>query len=1753
MECSDERYEMFNNSCYLFVSYPKVTWETASQVCKGMKAELASVKNSEEESFITGNIRNSIEYTTSSVYWLGGYQVPSNGWKWVDGDTMDYTAWPPLEETESFMKGDENYCLAVQWVSLKTESSHSSSGLYWTPQGCMETGGYVCKKGNQVTSETVNLNKSVNGTEGQVMSPGYPAHYYNNLDYHVHIVGPIWTRIVIAFSKIDLESQAECLYDFIELKSGGMEQAQVRWCGNKTGKKTRSVFVSDNNEAILRFHSDYSVTGNGFYANWKAVDISGCPSQKLTAREGIISSPNYGDFPLPQLDCTTIIIAPPGKRIWLEFEEIDLTDETRQKDTRLELDLGGNHNSFQLHHSEDIGKGNFLSFGEKMVVRLKTSQDPKGAGFRAVYRTVSALQEEKILNLSPDSSGALHHLNFPAHPPANVSFVQHLIAPIGYVIYLDLHQVQLSDFDKTCSGDSGIIEVTDNYADENGTWWFLCEMKNDPSVVIPSLAITSYLNTLHIRQKSISVGTRMNATVKVKPDPNFKSKLLKASEGGYVESCRPNPCQNGGKCVNSNGKKVCQCIGHFTGMFCALTQCELEPCVFGQCELTGSAYKCHCQTGYTGLTCERKQSPCEDNPCEGRGECMEKSDSFHCRCHAWWEGPRCERRMMHIPFKPLSERMLHEPFWLGLITVFVVLGVIGLVWCAKRHFPEKLEKLLAEEADRNNRSNVSGLIRPPSVREPNPASGAVPVANSSGTGNVPRKLFGRLGIRKSSLLSLTSPQRPDRATSRTFSLDDLLRPTPRRTPSPMKKSSGSAPPKRNAAEKKQILQHLICPSVIQTAVEKDTLNEPILLKDTKRKSLPTEKTEWQETSFTSPAPKVYSKSDFGKLEKKVTFARLLNKVSAEMSSSPEPDTSSVVVVKALSTPVSPAIERKFVQNISTHHGSDSLSSSEIAISGSAFNSLLDIPSTVKKPIRVPCKSFKAPSPDTVLDMFRNFASTSVTSRGQSPSTTPTASSPQDELMGSEESSMIDTPISTTSGPLDSPSEVLLHGTTIEIPVMNALTAQKTSSFGVNSHHPPSILLEIPSSGTNKFLSPIREMPTPMASPMLTPIMPRVDMNAVKLSSSESSDDEGKKKSCREDDESEDFSEVLIQVHRENEEDEDCDVLSHTDDEFCHPNFLFPHDDIPPTADRPAMIIPLLTVQEPSPPSTSPPGSFPGSPPPQKDIQSFIYSPVGSPRWMTKGPDKPNSLDLPYPPPMITITCNVSEPESDTEFLSPAPKKQSLTSHNPTVNNVGMTYLSPFSMCSRGDRTASESNLSSSGYSSMASPGPSRCGSNNPLCLSEVEDQQSRGQSPTRYPSPHLRTPNNDSSQSDVNKHRGRSDSETLSDDPLLESNDEGIGTDHVDEKTEDKEQKNLDVFLGKDSTGQNIVDFGSFTAPSSSPRTTLKKWDNLDYMTTMGPMIPKASLQLPTIVVQSDYSEKLLSPVSSRSESPLSDKALGLGRFSPMFYSKSKCDQLPFTDSDGLYDFPSSDCPPSNNKSVQAGTTSHRKSTGRRRERRNGHRMNTSGSKTSSPTKGQNSLLEVPQKDAPGHRTIAQRKPSPKRRVKTQQPLSSSSSTESLTSRKSVSVNLLDSDGRWKKTECLKLEESNENSTEDTAEESCRPKNGATNEEQQMKRNVGFRTIGHQIRFLRRIELSLKRKRKLMACVDSEDEEDVEDPSLSLLPQRDLKKSNSIGILQQSIIPKRRMKKRNFSGLSPSLRPGQKQDVLSAVTHGQTD
>lgn len=80
------------------------------------------------------------------------------------------------------------------------------------------------------------MNGTVNGTEGRLTSPGFPAPYYHNLDYWVHLVAPEATRIVIHFTRLDLEPQNHCLYDFIELQSTAdwteSTEPPTRLCGH---------------------------------------------------------------------------------------------------------------------------------------------------------------------------------------------------------------------------------------------------------------------------------------------------------------------------------------------------------------------------------------------------------------------------------------------------------------------------------------------------------------------------------------------------------------------------------------------------------------------------------------------------------------------------------------------------------------------------------------------------------------------------------------------------------------------------------------------------------------------------------------------------------------------------------------------------------------------------------------------------------------------------------------------------------------------------------------------------------------------------------------------------------------------------------------------------------------------------------------------------------------------------------------------------------------------------------------------------------------------------------------------------------------------------------------------------------------------------------------------------------------------------------------------------------------------------------
>ncbi|XP_052126183.1 proteoglycan 4-like [Frankliniella occidentalis] len=1074
---------------------------------------------------------------------------------------------------------------------------------------------------------------------------------------------------------------------------------------------------------------------------------------------------------------------------------------------------------------------------------------------------------------------------------------------------------------------------------------------------------------------------------------------------------------------------------------------------------------------------------------------------------------------MSVPFKPLSERMLQEPFWLGLITVTAVLGVIGLFWCAKRHFPEKLEKLLAEEADRNR------------------SGGIYPSRGSS----LRDQLTAGAGASHSLAASMAGGSSG--------------------TPSPRKKRNNSTPTRQrsavDAAEKKQILQQLVSGSSMD--------GEPLLLdslgdahhhhnnnnnkmsssRTSSRKASREEDAGTCETSF-SIGMSSHGSEPPHKLEKKVTFARLLNKVSAEMSSGSERGEAPWEAAAA-AQPGGPGAGGHGAQNSPPHStssnpgtgtGSDSLSSLDASAGGDVVVN--------RRPTRL----------HNLLRYCDQDAEDGAATSDDSSHLTPATSS-----SGAPDSPPLPRSATTTPTPGSTPGS-----STIEVTVLDPLSACQQRSCGAV------ILLEVPSSGSRN-LSPIREVPTPRPTPLPTPlptpipspIMPRSPVGMGLLAPGLTPNP------CKDATPSPATSPMLLST-------ESSSAVTTTSPCPSPTPSPSPCSLSPCVAPSPnTLVIPELRVEQPSPTRSPPSWSFhPGSPPPQRSLGG-----------------RPQDVDS-HMLPFITVTCSTSEADSDVDVGHQSSSDAGIP---------GMCYLSPFSMCSRADRIASESNLSSSGYSSMASPGPSRCGSSNPLSMSasEVEVFQAEpeegcpgsgavlpglpraglglGQRLLRSPgSPGVAQPPPTRRASEGTAvdaifyptlrrpMRGRSDSETLSDDALMESQDEGFATDTrqslgtlqpeagveappVAPPRRVRHCGSLDMGMvpvmlhtAAEASGMppgmtrlllpaiSVADpaevetllgptCASPTAPSDTtvlgPATEL---EDVSIDISCGDLdVPMTSLlALPSIVVEGDAGRSL-SPVSSRSESPLSDLPAGCERFSPAFYGR----QLPFTDSDGLYDAPSS----AGSATV---TTTRKSSSGRRRERRSPTVRSAARSPARSPPPPK-LLLDVPEGHGYGReprdrdRHSSPRKPSPKRRArnaKSSQPqrVTSSSSDESLNSIREVSQRPTSPAAperlSWSRTPEPCSHPSTEASGEETGEDAkahCLRGKPAWEDpitsplSSKPNRKISrLKTIGHQIRFLRRLEQSLSKRRQRLtgstSPCDSQDSGEEGGVTAPLLP-----------------------------------------------------
>ncbi|KAM3929565.1 macrophage mannose receptor 1-like [Leptodactylus fuscus] len=119
---------------YQINSESALTWYQARRSCQQQDAELLSITELHEQSFIAG-----LSNILTSVLWIGLNSLDFNaGWRWDDGGPFRYLNWVP---------GNPSTEPGINCAALNPGKSSK-----WESKECAQKLGYICKKGNSSSS-----------------------------------------------------------------------------------------------------------------------------------------------------------------------------------------------------------------------------------------------------------------------------------------------------------------------------------------------------------------------------------------------------------------------------------------------------------------------------------------------------------------------------------------------------------------------------------------------------------------------------------------------------------------------------------------------------------------------------------------------------------------------------------------------------------------------------------------------------------------------------------------------------------------------------------------------------------------------------------------------------------------------------------------------------------------------------------------------------------------------------------------------------------------------------------------------------------------------------------------------------------------------------------------------------------------------------------------------------------------------------------------------------------------------------------------------------------------------------------------------------------------------------------------------------------------------------------------------------------------------------------------------------------------
>ncbi|XP_033347146.1 cubilin [Bombus vosnesenskii] len=192
----------------------------------------------------------------------------------------------------------------------------------------------------------------------------------------------------VTFTRFNLEHSTDCKYDFLQIHDGRNAGSQMigRFCGNTFPLKNGNI-VSSHNSLYFWFHSDNSISHDGFAFEWNSIEpVCG---GTLTNDYGTISSPGSpGRYP-PNRDCYWTITVKSSKRIQIHFGQLMLEEHPSCEADFLEISTI--HNERLGLYCNHTHPPPLVVPASKAVIYFHSDSAGQDAGFQIHYSAIEGV------------------------------------------------------------------------------------------------------------------------------------------------------------------------------------------------------------------------------------------------------------------------------------------------------------------------------------------------------------------------------------------------------------------------------------------------------------------------------------------------------------------------------------------------------------------------------------------------------------------------------------------------------------------------------------------------------------------------------------------------------------------------------------------------------------------------------------------------------------------------------------------------------------------------------------------------------------------------------------------------------------------------------------------------------------------------------------------------------------------------------------------------------------------------------------------------------------------------------------------------------------------------------------------------------------------------------------------------------------------------------------------------------------------